>query len=236
MRVIALVVLLGGSMAFAQKASDQMGEGVVEAPAETTKVLGPLRADARFTVDTDILLAYVNLGVNADLGIIKLGPGVLAVGAGLDFGFCGTVCLLIGSLLNGSYGIRNVFPQARLSYHLELPAKAGNALQKIDVYGVVFAGLVISSMGFSGQYQSVMVSATSTGVGPGIGLGAGGSYFFSDRVFVGAELTAKYASGAYRDVVTVTPPNSNVDFRWREEYSSWSLSGVSLRLFLGFRI
>lgn len=236
MRTIAFALMLAGSMAFAQKASAELGEGVVEAPAETTKVLGPLRADARFTVDTDILLAYVNLGVNADLGIIKLGPGVLAVGAGLDFGFCGTVCLVIGSLLNGSYGIRNFFPQARVSYHLELPAKSGNALQKIDVYGVVFAGLVVSSMGFSGQYQGVAVSATSSGVGPGIGLGAGGSYFFTERVFVGAEATAKYAAGTYRDVVTVTPPNSNVDFRWREEYSGWSLSGVSLRLFLGFRI
>ena len=143
---------------------------------------------------------------------------------------------MIGAVLNGSYGIRNFFPQARVSYHLELPAKSGNALQKIDVYGVVFAGLVVSSMGFSGQYQGVAVSASSSGVGPGIGLGAGGSYFFTDRVFVGAEATAKYASGTYRDVVTVTPPNSNVDFRWREEYSGWSLSGVSLRLFLGFRI
>ena len=79
MRTIAFALMLAGSMAFAQKASAELGEGVVEAPAETTKVLGPLRADARFTVDTDILLAYVNLGVNADLGIIKLGPGVLAV-------------------------------------------------------------------------------------------------------------------------------------------------------------
>ncbi len=123
-----------------------------------------------------------------------------------------------------------------MSYHLELPARSGNALQKIDVYGVVFAGLVVSSMGFAGQYQGVMVSATSTGVGPGVGLGAGGSYFFTERVFVGAEATAKYAAGTYKDVLTVTPPNSNVDFRWRDEYSDWSLSGVSLRFFLGFRI
>ncbi len=91
-------------------------------------------------------------------------------------------------------------------------------------------------MGFSATYQGVQVSASDTGVGPGIGLGAGGSYFFTERVFVGAEATAKYASGTYKNVVVVTPPNSNVDFRWRDEYTSWSLSGVSLRLFIGFRI
>jgi len=236
MRALAFAVMLAGGVVSAQAVSSEPGGGVIEAPAETTKVLGPMRADARFTVDTDILLAYVNLGVNADLGIVKLGPGVLAVGAGLDVGFCGTVCLLIGGLLNGSYGARNFFPQARLSYHLELPAKSGNALQKVDVYGVVFAGLVVSSMGFAGQYQGVMVSATSTGVGPGVGLGAGGSYFFTERVFVGAEASLKYAAGRYNDVVTVKPPNSNVDFRWRDEYSGWSISGLSVRLFLGFRI
>ncbi|MER2564612.1 MAG: hypothetical protein ABTQ32_28055 [Myxococcaceae bacterium] len=236
MRTLLLTVLLTGSVSFAQSSTSEPGGGVIEAPAETTKVLGPFRADARFTIDTDILLAYVNLGVNADLGVVKLGPGVLAVGAGLDFGFCGTVCLLIGAVLNGSYGSRNFFPQARVSYHLELPAKSGNALQKIDVYGLVFGGVVVSSMGFSATYQGVQVSASDTGVGPGIGLGAGGSYFFTERVFVGAEATAKYASGTYKNVVVVTPPNSNVDFRWRDEYTSWSLSGVSLRLFIGFRI
>jgi hypothetical protein len=237
MKTVALAVVLTASVSLAQAASTtEPGGGVIEAPVETTKVLGPLRADARFTVDTDILLAYVNLGVSADIGLVKLGPGVLAAGAGLDFGFCGSVCWVIGAVLNGSYGSRNFFPHARLSYHLELPAKAGNVLQKIDLYGVIFGGVAISSMGFSGQYQGVQVSATDTGVGPGIGLGGGASYFFTDRVFVGAEASLKYAAGKYTNVVTVTPPNSNVDFRWRDEYTSWSLSGFSLRLFLGFRI
>lgn len=237
MRVAVLLLLLSAPVAFAQAAASEPGGGVIEAPVETTKVLAPFRADARFTVDTDILLAYVSLGVNADRGIVKLGPGVLAVGAGLDVGFCGTVCLVIGGLLNGSFGARTFFPQGRVSYHLELPARgANNTLQKIDVYGVVFAGLAISSMGFAGQFQGVAVSATSTGVGPGIGLGAGASYFFTERAFVGAEANAKYAAGRYTDVVTVVPPNSNVMYRWRDEYSSWSISGVSLRLFIGFRI
>lgn len=234
MRALALAVVLTGTVAFAQ-ATSEPGGGVVEAVSDTTKVLQPFRADARFTVDTDILLAYVSLGVNADLGVVKLGPGVLAVGAGLDFGFCGTVCLLIGGLLNGSYGQRTFFPQARVSYHIEIPAKGG-ALQKVDVYALAFGGVAISSMGFVGRFQGVEVSATSSGVGPGIGAGGGGSFFITDRLFVGAEATFKYAAGRYTDVVTVTPPGSNVDFRWRDEYSSWSLSGFSIRLFIGFRI
>lgn len=235
MRAFLLMVGLVATAAFGQTAAD-VGGDVIEAPAETTKVLRPLRADVRATVDTDILLAYVNLGINGDLGLVKLGPGVVAVGAGLDFGFCGSVCWAIGALLNGSYGIRNFFPHARLSYHLELPAKGGNALQKVNLYGFLFGGLVVSSMGFAGSFQGVNVSATSTGVGPGLGLGAGGAYFFTERVSIGAEATLKYAAGRYFDVVTVTPPNSNVDFRWREEYTSFSLSGFSIRLFLGFRI
>ena len=75
MRTLLLTVLLTGSVSFAQSSTSEPGGGVIEAPAETTKVLGPFRADARFTIDTDILLAYVNLGVNADLGVVKLGPG-----------------------------------------------------------------------------------------------------------------------------------------------------------------
>lgn len=238
MKRFAFALVVVSASAFAQGASTaETGGGVIEAPAETTKVLAPFRADARFTVDTDILLAYVAFGINADLGLAKLGPGVLAVGAGLDYGFCGTVCLVIGGLLGGSFGIRNFFPQARVSYHIELPAKgANNTLQKVDVYGMVFGGVVVSSMGFAATYQGAQVTASSTGVGPGIGLGAGGSYFFTDRVFVGAEAAAKYAQGTYTDVVTATPPNSNVDFRWRDMYSNWSISGVSLRLFIGFRI
>ncbi len=237
MKTVMLTILLAGANAFAQSASSGGAEDVIEAPAETTKVLGPFRADARFTVDTDILLAYVALGVNADLGLVKLGPGVLAVGAGFDFGFCGTVCLVISGLLQGSFGHRDFFPQGRVSYHIELPAKgANNTLQKVDVYGLIFGGVVVSSMGFAADYQGVKVTASSTGVGPGIGLGAGGSYFFAERIFVGAEATAKYAQGTYKDVVVVTPPNSNVDFRWKDMYSNWSITGVSLRLFIGFRI
>lgn len=230
MRALVFGLMLAASPSLAQSSE------VIEAPAETTKVLGPFRADVRATVDTDILLAFVNLGITGDLGVVRLGPGVLSVGGGLDFGFCGTVCLAIGALLNGSYGARNFFPHGRVGYHLELPAKSGNALQKIDVYGFLFGGVVISSMGFAGQFQGVAVSATSTGVGPGLGLGAGGSYFFSDRVFIGAEATLRYAAGRYTDVVTVTPPNSNVDFRWSDTYSSFSNSGFALRLFIGFRI
>lgn len=211
----------------------------VELAAETTKVLKPLRADARVTVDADILLAYVSLGLAGDFGLVKLGPGTLAAGAGLDFdfGFCGSVCLVIGGLLGGSYGIRNFFPHARLSYHLELPAKgANNTLQKVNVYGVVFGGVVVSSMGFVGRFQGVEVSATSTGVGPGVGLGAGASYFFTERVFVGAEASARFAVARFADVVTVVPPMSNVDFRWSDQYTQSDLSGVSLRFYVGFRI
>jgi hypothetical protein len=235
MKALAVVLTMVACAASAQPAVDPSTD--VEVVAETTKVLKPLRADVRFTVDTDILLAYVSLGVSGDFGLVKLGPGVLAAGAGLDFGFCGTVCLAIGGLLGGSYGIRNFFPHGRLSYHLELPAKgSANALSKVDVYGVLFGGLVISSMGFAGRFQGVEVSATSTGFGPGIGIGAGASYFFTDRIFVGAEASARFAFARFADVVTVVPPGSNVDFRWSDQYTQTSLSGVSVRLFVGFRI
>jgi hypothetical protein len=235
MRLMSLTVLTLSVTALAQ-GSAPAGADLVEPVAETTKVLPPFRADARVTVDTDILLAYVSLGVSADLGVVKLGPGTLAVGAGLDVGFCGTVCLVTGALLGGAYGQRDFFPMARVSYHLELPARAGNTLQKVNLYGFVFGGVVISSLSFSARIQGFDIGASSTGVGPGLGLGAGAAYFFSDRVSVGAEATLKYAAGVYNDVVVVEPPNSNVNYQWSSTYSSFSRSGLSIRFFLGFRI
>jgi hypothetical protein len=234
MRAFLLLLALAAPAALAQSAEPSTE---VELAAETTKVLRPLRADARVTVDADILLASVSLGISGDFGLVKLGPGVLAAGAGLDFGFCGTACLVIGALLGGSYGIRNFFPHGRLSYHLELPAKgATNSLQKVNVYGVLFGGVVISSMGFEGRFQGVEVSATSTGAGPGLGLGAGASSFFAERIFVGAEATVRYQFVRFADVATVSAPGSNVNFTWADEYQSQSFSGFGLRFYVGFRI
>jgi hypothetical protein len=237
MRAFLVSLALMAPAALAQSSSSPDPSGEVELAAETTKVLKPLRADARFTVDADILLIAVSLGISGDFGLVKLGPGVLAAGAGLDFGFCGTACLAIGALLGGSYGIRNFFPHARLSYHLELPAKGGNnTLQKVNVYGVLFGGAVISSMSFAGRFQGVEVSASSTGFGPGIGIGAGAGYFFTERVFVGAEATARYQFVRFGEVATVTAPGSSVNFTWRDEYQSQSFSGFGLRFYIGFRI
>ncbi|MDX2010341.1 MAG: hypothetical protein SFW67_09130 [Myxococcaceae bacterium] len=234
-KVLFVSLALWAPLALAQPSADASTD--VELAAETTKVLKPLRADARLTVDTDILLVYVSFGLSGDFGLVKLGPGTLAAGAGLDFGFCGSACLLIGGLLGGSYGIRNFFPHGRLSYHLELPAKgANNTLQKVNVYGVLFGGVVISSMGFVGRSQGVEVSATSTGLGPGIGIGAGASYFFTERVFVGAEAAARYQVVSFGDVVTVSAPGSNVNFVWEDRYKSQSFSGFGLRFYVGFRI
>ncbi len=233
-KALWLAAALASTVASAQDTGSTTvgGTTISTTPASerSTANLKPLQFDVRVNGDTDILLAYIDLGLTADIGLLPVGPGTLAVGASLDYGFCGSVCWLIGALTNTNYGQSYLQPTGRVSYHLDMKQLIQNQASlsdKLDGYALVFAGPILSSVGISSKDGSVKVEGTDLAFGGGAGLGA--QYFFSANFFAGAEIVARYAAGTYTTKVTVG------SYSVSDKESSWSLSGINTKLFLGLR-
>ena len=94
-----------------------------EAPAASTpsedagRVLPPRKIDLRLTLNTSPLLSYIGLGASGDVGLRRIGPGTLAVGGGIEHAFCGSVCWTYSGATPMDFGQRQVWPQARVTYH-----------------------------------------------------------------------------------------------------------------------
>lgn len=224
---VLITALFLASPAFAQTpATDAAStEASSRAEAQTGKTMRPLNLDLRFTGDTDILLAGVDLGIGADFGLIPAGPGVLAVGAEFNYGFCFTACLLLDAITNLDWSSRYLAPSARVSYHFEIP---GQGLDKLDLYGVGLLGIVRASTSLASNDGSIRFTGTDTGLS--FGLGAGANYFVTDFFFVGGEARLRYAAGAYSWVAEAG--------RWTftDDQNRWSRSGLSVNLFAGIRL
>lgn len=233
-RLIALFTLLS-TAAFAQAPA----EGASTPAAPTTEVaaasssgehlLKPLHLDVRLAGDTDILLVYVELGAMVDVGLLPAGPGTLAVGASFDLGACGSVCWAFSALTSFNMSQTFLSPAARVSYHVDLKKLGVNSpvIDKLDAYGLVFAGPNIASWALSADDNSVKVEGTDLTFGGG--LGVGGQYFFSDNFFVGAEGTFRYAKGAYNWKATVG------QYSISGTENTWDHSGFNVRVNAGLR-
>lgn len=185
--------------------------------------------DARITLNADILLAFVNVGVGADVGVMKLGPGVLALGGEFEVGACVSFCLLLDALSGWKFSDLYLAPHVRASYHF-LPAHThSSGLEKVDLYGLVFAGLTIATTRVTGSANSADFEYVGSSVGPSLGLGVGGKYFIKDPFFLGAEARVRYSAGTY----SYTARYGNVSLSDTE--STWSLSGLNIQLFGGMR-
>jgi hypothetical protein len=183
--------------------------------------------DARLHLDSDILLAFVELGVGADFGLIPAGPGTLALGAELSGGICLTACGLIGLVTGISVSDLFVNTHARLTYHFLPP---NQKLDEVDLYGLLLAGVTVSRQSVSGTIENVNFNFTGTGVGPSIGLGLGAKKFVKERVFIGGEARLRYARGDYNyseQVENITITGVDPD---------WSQTGLSLLIFVGLRV
>jgi hypothetical protein len=202
------------------------------AEVPTGKLLRPLHADARLSVDADILLIYISVSAAVDVGLLKLGPGTLAVGANADLGFCGSFCWATAALLSSAfqtpttYSQTHFFPSARLSYHFPIPASKSKSAENVNVYGLLLGGPVFTSLSLKNKGLEISGNDTSIGVG----LGIGGQYFFTERFFVGAEATGRYARGRYNWTVRLG------DYRLSDSEASWSLTGISVRFAVGIRL
>lgn len=197
-----------------------------EPEPEPGRLMRPGNLDVRGTLDTDILLIYVDVGAGVDFGVLPAGPGTVSIGAEFDFGFCASACVLLNALTPLTWGSRYYSPFARIGYHF--PLKGNATMQKVDVYGLAMVGLVYTNTGASTDDGSISFTGEDTAIG--VGAGGGVNYFLGDSLFVGAEARLRYATGIY----TFTMKAGQYTFSDRE--SRWDLSGLNLLLFLGARL
>ncbi|PTL85250.1 hypothetical protein DAT35_00555 [Vitiosangium sp. GDMCC 1.1324] len=229
--MVCLGALLAATSARAQEPQRPATENQEESAAPPgSRLQGPGDIDARVMLNADVILAFINVGVGVDVGVLKAGPGVLAVGGEFETGACVSPCIALN--LATGYAFSHLFysPNARVSYHL-LPGNSPG-LQKLDLYGLVLGGVTVTTTRVTGTDAGSGTDFDYQGsdVGPSLGLGAGGKYFFRDNLFVGAEGRLRYSAGEY----TYTARAGRVTLS--DSQSTWSLSGFNVQLFVGLRL
>ncbi|HYO68350.1 MAG TPA: hypothetical protein VEU33_19945 [Archangium sp.] len=227
--MLCLASLLTVTSARAQEAQTSAAE-IQAAPTapRLNRVQGVGDIDVRGVLNADIVLAFVDLGVGVDVGVLQLGPGVLAIGGEFQAGACVTACLLLNTLTGYSWSNMFYSPHARATYHL-LPSNSPG-LEKVDLYGLALVGATITTTRVAGSVSGTDFEYVGSDVGPSVGLGLGAKYFFSDNLFFGAEGRLRYSAGEY----TYTARAGNVSIS--DSQSTWSLSGFNVQLFAGLRL
>jgi len=214
----------------AQPASVTQAQPTPAATARPNRLQGVGNIDARLMINTDILLAFAEVGVGADVGVLQLGPGVLALGGEFEVGACITPCLALNLITGWSFSHMFYSPHARLTYHL-LPSTS-SGMDKVDLYGLALVGATLTTtrVANTGTGASTDFEAVGSDVGPSVGLGIGGKYFVQNNFFVGAEGRLRYSTGQYAYTVRV----GNVSLS--DTQSTWSLSGFHAQFFAGIRL
>ncbi len=192
-------------------------------PPSGSRPIQPFELDLRGTLSTDILLVYVGVGASADLGIVPAGPGTIAVGAGFEYNFCGSVCWFFSAITPFNFSQYQIVPSVRASYHLDLKQK------HLDFYPLLFGGPVFARASIEFDDGSASYVATDTGFQ--VGAGAGINYFVTERFFVGAEARLRYARGTYS--YELRSGNDRVFEKGNGD--SWSLTGLNLVFAAGYR-
>ena len=195
------------------------GDRDVADDSAQTYALKPWDVDIRAGLHTTPILEYGGVGASVDAGMRKLGPGTLAVGGGMDYFLCGTSC----SSAPYSFSQRQLSFEGRVSYHLSVPKVA-----RMDIYPLITAGFMVSrssiNVGNNSEYRASDAS-------PSVGFGAGASYFFTDRIFVGAEARFRYSAGSY-SYELASGQARPFD---QSGVSAWSASTVDLAAAVGTR-
>lgn len=194
--------------------------------ASSTRALPPLHIDVRGTLSADILLAHIGLGASADIGLVPLGPGTLAVGAGFEYDFCASICWFFSAVTPLEFSQRQIWPQARASYHLGFPSA-----KTIDLYPFVAVGPIFARSEVSVDNGIARYVGTDTSIG--VSAGAGASIFVAGPLFIGGEGRLRYARGSYSYRLesgdgSVAYDSGSVD--------TWSLTGLDVLLAIGVRL
>jgi hypothetical protein len=194
------------------------GDRDVADPSAKTYALKPWDVDIRAGLHTTPILEYGGIGASADAGMRRLGPGTLAVGGGIDFAACGTTC----SSAPLSFTQKQLSFEGRASYHLRVPKVA-----RVDIYPLITAGFVVSRSSINVGGSEYRASDAA----PSVGFGAGASYFFTDRLFIGAEARFRYSAGSY-SYELASGQAKPFD---RSGVTAWNTSTVDLGLAVGTR-
>jgi len=199
-------------------AATTAGDRDVADDTSPSYALEPWDVDVRAGLHTTPILEYGGVGASVDAGMRKLGPGTLAIGGGMDYLFCGTTCTSAPL----SFSQKQLSFDARASYHLRVPKIA-----RIDIYPLITAGFIVSRSSITVGNSEYRASD----VAPSIGFGAGASYFFTDRIFAGAEARFRYSAGSYSYELASGAPKA-FD---RSNVTAWNASTVDLALAVGTR-
>lgn len=185
-----------------------------------------MHLDVRATLNADVLLAYIGLGMSADLGLFRVGPGTLAVGAGFEYDFCGSVCWLFSAATNLDFGHRQIWPQARASYHLGLTSN-----KKVDFYPFVGLGPVFARSEISVDDGVARYVGKDTAIG--LNFGAGLNFFVAEPFFIGGEARVRWAAGEYTYRLESGDGTRTYD---KGSVDTWSLSGIDVLVSAGVRL
>jgi hypothetical protein len=226
--MLCLATLLAVTSARAEERQKPVAETQAPTEPRPNRMQGVGDIDIRATLNADIVLAFVNLGVGADLGLVKLGPGVLALGGEFEFGACVTPCLALNLATGWSFSHLFYSPHARATYHF-VPEKT-SGLDKVDLYGLVLAGITYTTTSVTGSGAGTPFEYKGDDVSPSVGLGVGGKYFLQENLFLGAEGRLRVSSGQYNYTVRA----GNVTLT--DTQSTWSMSGFNVQFFAGLRL
>ncbi len=168
-------LLLGGLLLVAPCAAWAQGE------AEVPRfLLRPGGVDLRASVSAQGLLSSVEAGVAAEVGVVPLGAATLSLGAEAGGSRCLLSCVVedVGTEQRTSrWGLSLL---GRLGYHFSWEDRN---YRRVDLSAVLLAGVRDSWVGVSTPEREEVRRNRA----PEVGLGVGGSYFPTERVFVGAE-------------------------------------------------
>lgn len=199
-----------------------------EAEPAKNRRMAPANVDLRLAGDTDFLLTSLDVGAALDVGLFRVGPGTVGLGASLDYGICFSVCWGLGALLNLDVGRNFLSTLGRLSYHFDLPGNASR-LETVDVYAVAMAGLVSTRMHIASRDDSIRYEGSDAALG--LGIGAGMNYFFTERFYFGGEGRLRFAAGRYTETLRVGDATAI-----QENAEVWALTPLNVQFFVGLRI
>jgi hypothetical protein len=162
-------------------------------PVPKSKTLEPLHIDLKATGNADALLAFIGVGAAADVGIVRGGPGVFALGAAGEYDFCATVCWLFSAITPLEFSQSQISLWGRASYHIDIK---GKGLEKIDVFPFIMVGPTFARSNIKLDNGAAEYRGKDTAIAGGAGLGA--NLFVAGPLFVGAEARFRYAQGVYQ--------------------------------------
>jgi hypothetical protein len=185
------------------------------------------QVDAHLAMNADMLLGYIGIGAGADIGVVAVGPGMLAVGLGFEYDFCGSTCWTFSAATPINYSEAHLFPQARASYHLGM-----KRFSNLDLYPFIGTGPVFAKSKIGIDNGAARYIGSDTGVGLDLGMGAN-MFFGKSPFFAAAEGHLRYAGGTYAYRLDSGDGTRSFD---RGAVSTWNMSGIDVLLALGVRL